>query len=373
MSRNTFRCINLIERIVRMEKKDTTVYLKCLTLISFVILGCIYAIYGITHQIQEKPIQTSYIVDTETINPDLVSKLTYGELLSSPQSVSALDTEARETGVSETKELDTTEDLKEIEPNAKPEPENLTPKPQPLEPNQEAPPAPENNGNQQNNNELEKYFQQDLNSYILEVIKTYGNGKYPYLLNTDYENYNGVTTNLYYQDQLLLRAHPSGNRASQCVGITFEVFFKAMELRNEKLGIPKNDFNGMDWQDLFSFALNWYVASGNKAQNNAAIAIEKYGLGRRIQNWEEAKAGDVIDFSRENNTGHTVIFINWIRDNGKIVGLKYWSSQESTNGISYNTEYFNIQKPDGSKYGKVIHDQVYIGRVQSVNAYRSYK
>lgn len=91
--------------------------------------------------------------------------------------------------------------------------------------------------------------------------------------------------------------------------------------------------------------------------------LSKSPGNKQITNFEEARPGDFIDFSRENQTGHTVVLIDWVRDNGKIVGLRYWSSQESTNGIDYKTEYFNILRSDGTKYGSIMKDQVYIGRV----------
>lgn len=210
-----------------------------------------------------------------------------------------------------------------------------------------------------------------LNSYVLAVIKTYTPGKYPYLLNNDYANYNGVTFNISYQDRLLLKAHPSGNRASHCSGITFEVFFRAMQDRNKKLGLPLDDFNGMSYDQLYNFAMSWYVADGDKQTQNVAKAVEKYGLGRRITRLEDARAGDFIDISRENNTGHTVVFINWLKnDAGKIIGLKYWSSQESTKGISYKEEYFNIADATGKKYGNVMTSHVYIARVSPVKDYK---
>jgi len=202
-----------------------------------------------------------------------------------------------------------------------------------------------------------------LNAYVLDEIKAYRGRSYPYLLNNDYSNYNGVTENLVYQGRLLLKAHPSGNRASHCVGITFEVFFKAMQRRNRDLGKSPDDFNGMSWEELYDFALTWYVANGPKDQSNVAVAVEKYGLGKRIWNLEDARAGDFIDISRDNDTGHTAVFIEWIRKNGKIIGLKYWSSQSSTGGIGYKTEYFNVPDENGKPYGNVLKDQVYIARV----------
>jgi len=154
----------------------------------------------------------------------------------------------------------------------------------------------------------------DLNRYVLNVINTYAGGRYPYLLNTDYANYNGVTEDISYQGMVLLRAHPSGNGASHCVGMTFEVFFKAMQQRNQK-------------------------------------------------------AGDFIDVSRENLTGHTAVFIKWVWKDGEIIGLRYWSSQGSTNGVSYNTEYFNLPDANGVPYGNVMIDQVYIARMGPIAKY----
>lgn len=206
----------------------------------------------------------------------------------------------------------------------------------------------------------------ELNSYVLNVIATYQVGKYPYLLNNDYQNYNGVTEDLYYNGRLLAKAHPSGNRASHCSGITFEVFFKAMQERNRKLGLSPDDFNGMTFAELKDFQLLWYVAAGDKKNSNLAVAIEKYGLGKQIHNWEEAKSGDFLDLSRTNNTGHSVVFIDWVRDeNGEIIGLHYWSSQASTNGIAYCTEYFTY-----SGKGTVMPEHIYIGRVLPVSSYR---
>ncbi|KAB3532911.1 hypothetical protein F8154_11215 [Alkaliphilus pronyensis] len=227
------------------------------------------------------------------------------------------------------------------------------------------------NNNSKESIKLGELVSEDLNRYVLEIIKTYKLGT-PYLLNTNYDSYNGVTTNLYYKDKLLLRANPSGDKASHCVGITFEVFFKAMQKRNKAVGLSPNDFNGMNWKQLYDFVLTWYVAGGNKRTHNLAIALEKYGVGQRIYNMEDAKAGDFIDFSRDNNTGHTVVFLNWIKENDKIIGLRYWSSQDSTNGINYREEYFNIKNGDGEKYGNIIIDQLYIGRVSAISNYKDF-
>lgn len=203
---------------------------------------------------------------------------------------------------------------------------------------------------------------QSLNAWVLDAIDSYQGGGYPYLLNTDYANYNGVTRNINYKNSLIAKAHPSGNRASHCTGITFEVFFRAMQARNRDLGISIDDFNGMTANDLRNFMQLWYVA-GAKTSYNLAAAVERYGLGTRIYHLPDAKPGDFVDFSRTNGTGHTVVLINWIWQDNEIVGLKYWSSQGSTNGISYNTEYFTPK-------GGIMRSPVYIARVGAVNNYK---
>ena len=201
------------------------------------------------------------------------------------------------------------------------------------------------------------------NQIVLDIINTYKGGKYPYLLNDDYANYNGVTENIYYDGMLFLKANPNGDHASHCAGITFEVFFKAMQEWNRQRGLNTDRIGNLSYSQMQDFMLQWYVADGQKDQSNLTTALVQYGLGKRITDLNEAKPGDFIDLSRENNTGHTVVFLGWIRDEGQIGGLKYWSSQGSTGGISKKTEYFNVLRKDGTKYGNIMIDKLYIGRV----------
>lgn len=242
---------------------------------------------------------------------------------------------------------------------------------------QEKPKKPDSNKNKpvENKPKPEVNLDNHLNKYVLNIISSYdlSSGSYPYLLIDDYSIYNGVTEDIYYQGQLLLRAHPSGNKASYCTGATFEVFFKAMQLRNTEFGISPEDFNGMNKDELLDMALTWYVALGTKEESNLAVAIEKYGLGERINNLEQVAPGDFIDFNRENNIGHTVVFLEWIREGDKIIGFTYWGSQGSTNGIAIKDEYFNIKKSNGTKYGNVIMDSLNIARVYPINEYRPFK
>lgn len=213
----------------------------------------------------------------------------------------------------------------------------------------------------------------ELNNYVLKVIPAYKGAKYPYLLNNDYNHYNGVTENIIYQGSVIAKANPDGSKSSHCVGLTYEVFFKAMEERNKEAGISPDNFNNMTINNMRDFLLTWYNAKGTpkSAGDQLAGAIVKYGLGSQIKRLEDAKAGDFIDFSRT-KSGHTAVFINWLKDDkGNIVGFKYWSTQESTNGIAYKEEYFS-DNPQGTFKGTVNRNQLYIGRVGPIANYKSF-
>ncbi|MCX7919189.1 MAG: hypothetical protein N3A72_06200 [bacterium] len=203
-----------------------------------------------------------------------------------------------------------------------------------------------------------------LNPYVLKIVDAYPvDGSYPYRWEkNEYDIYNGVTQDLVYQEQTVAKAHPNGSRCSNCCGLTFEVFFRAMQLRNKAKGIDINDFNGMTYDDLYNFMLIWFVVgSGDSPQK----AIEYYGLGQPITDWKQAKPGDFGDFSRNNGTGHSIIFIRWLYNpDGKIIGLDYFSSQKK--GVGFQTELFS------DSGGKVIRESLRLARVGRIEQYKPF-
>jgi hypothetical protein len=204
-----------------------------------------------------------------------------------------------------------------------------------------------------------------LNPYVLKVIDAYPleDDVYPYRCKPlEYDVYLGATQDLYYKGQRVTKAHPNNTRASYCCGLTFEIFVRAMKLRNIQKGLDPDDFNGMSFHDLFNMLQMWYIeGDGDSPQR----AIEYYGLGRKITDWEEAKPGDFCDFSRNNKTGHSVIFIGWERDpEGKIVGMEYFSSNRA--GVGFLTEHFS------DSGGKVLRNWVRLARVGSIEDYKPF-
>ena len=79
-----------------------------------------------------------------------------------------------------------------------------------------------------------------LNPYVLKVISGYPlDGSYTYHCGWDpreYDIYNGVTQDLWYKGMVVAKAYPDGSRCSYCCGFTFEVFVRAMKLRNVQKG-----------------------------------------------------------------------------------------------------------------------------------------
>lgn len=203
-----------------------------------------------------------------------------------------------------------------------------------------------------------------LNPYVLKIIDSYPlDGSYPYRWEkNEYDIYNGVSQNLVYKDKVLTKAHPNGTRCSNCCGLTFEIFFRAMQLRNKQKGFDPDSFNNLTFDDLFNAMLIWFVVGPG---DSPAKAIEYYGWGKKIENWEDARPGDFCDISRSSGSGHSVIFIGWTRDeNNKISGLRYFSSNSA--GVGFLTEYFT------DAGGKVLREHVHLGRVGRIEDYRPF-
>jgi len=222
-----------------------------------------------------------------------------------------------------------------------------------------------------------------LNPYVMKVISAYPlDGSYPYHCSwtpREYDIYNGVTQDMWFKGMVVAKAYPDGSRCSYCCGFTFEVFIRAMKLRNVQKGLDPDDFNGMTFYDLFNMLQIWYIeGKGDCVQR----AIVSYGLGRPITNFEDARPGDFGDYSTAPSGGHSIIFIDWIRDKspshagdpagpeaGRIVGLKYFSSNLSgSRGVGYGTARF----ADSNNGRGVIRTSLRLARVGSIQSYRPF-
>ncbi len=189
----------------------------------------------------------------------------------------------------------------------------------------------------------------EFNSWFVTELEGYPrDGTYPY----KWEG-NGVTHDIYYQDTLILADNVTGNYC-YCSGITYQVFMDAYEDYNTYFGY--NDIYGMTPTDADLFRKEWYGWYDTRC---SVAAITKYKVGYEIpytDKWK-VKAGDDVQLWRWSGSGHSVIFIDWERDaQNNIIGIKYWSTQSSTDGINYNSEFF------GSDGSYLRDDQCYYAR-----------
>ncbi len=209
-----------------------------------------------------------------------------------------------------------------------------------------------------------------LNPYVLKVISGYPNdGTYQYHCGwkpREYDIYNGVTQDLWYKGMVVAKAYPDGSRCSYCCGFTFEAFVRAMKLRNIQKGLDADDFNGMTFNDLFNALQFWYIEGKDDCERRA---ITSYGLGRAITNLEDAHAGDFLSYDSTPAGGHAVVFIEWIRDaDKKIIGMKYFSSNLSSNGIGYGQGKFS----DTNNGRGILRNSLRIARVGAIKDYKAF-
>ncbi len=90
-----------------------------------------------------------------------------------------------------------------------------------------------------------------------------------------------------------------------------------------------------------------------------AYAMETLDIGYGVTA-DEVKAGDFVTFSRK-ATGHAAIFLNWVLDGDRVVGLRYRSSQANTNGVGDISEYF---VGSGAAKETILPRTVYFGRLK---------
>jgi hypothetical protein len=210
-----------------------------------------------------------------------------------------------------------------------------------------------------------------LNPYLLKVISGYPlDGSYQYHCSWDpreYDIYNGVTQDLWYKGMVVAKAYPDGSRCSYCCGFTFEVFVRAMKLRNIQKGLDPDDFNGLTFNDLFNLLQIWYIEGSGDSERRAIAA---YGLGRGITNLDEVHPGDIISYDAAPSGGHSVFFLDWQRDaQNRIIGMKYFSSNLSgTHGVGYGSAKFS----DANGGHGIVRTSLRIARVGSIKDYKPF-
>lgn len=153
----------------------------------------------------------------------------------------------------------------------------------------------------------------------------------------------GMPIDIYFKGTEPIFKKPADG-STYCTGYTFSVAF-TVALNRGLL----NDFTD---KDIVKMQGVWNVGNPNEYPKLCVDAIAKplasnlTALGKEVS-IDQAKAGDFCQIWRTKNSGHSVIVLEMIKKDNKIIGIKYYSSNSTKNpttnrsGAGENTEYFS--------------------------------
>jgi hypothetical protein len=192
-----------------------------------------------------------------------------------------------------------------------------------------------------------------FNAHVLAVAASYptdGTHRYHW---PRAGTWKGNARTLRYGGEVIAEGDPEGR--CHCSGLTFEVFFQAFERWCAAEGRPFRILD-LDAAGVRRLQREWFGSPEDRATLHTALT--RNGLGVRIADWEDARPGDFVQLWRHSGSGHAVVFRGWDRDSeGRIQGIRYWSTQGSTDGIGERSERFG---EDGSA---VKRDEFWLCRV----------
>jgi hypothetical protein len=186
---------------------------------------------------------------------------------------------------------------------------------------------------------------------VLEAARAYEDGG-------GYDNSwkgTGVPDEIRFKNERIL----AKGKGTYCCGYTFAVAMKVAQERG--LLADKQP------EEIRAFQKQWYGATEESREIQSAMAVEKLGIGRRIES-DGARPGDFLQFWRTNKSGHSVVFLDWVKQDSRRVGFKYRSSQGSTKGIGDRVEYF---ADADVKQGLVDRQRMYFCRLNASNTVNS--
>lgn len=169
------------------------------------------------------------------------------------------------------------------------------------------------------------------NKSIVQLMLEYPtDGKHTYWWPRSGESsYDGSTTDVILNGEVVMKGEPGAR--TFCCGLTLEVYYRY--IANNPQAVQR--ITG----DSRKFKGDWFCRNINSP--GPLDALQATGLGTEVKNLDQALPGDFVQLWRNGKSGHSVIFVNWIKDvTGKKVGLQYWSTQTSTQGIGFASESF---------------------------------
>ena len=187
---------------------------------------------------------------------------------------------------------------------------------------------------------------------VVEGLTPLAFGKY------SWSGTSGMPIDIEFKDGEILFTKTSDG-STYCTGFTFSVGFVCALNR----GLLE------DWtnEDVEKLHTAWNQGDAKSKPKLCVDAISKSingqkPLGKEVS-LDNAIEGDFCQIWRTSGSGHSVIFLEKIIKDSKVVGIKYVSSNGSVNpktgktGVGENTEYFS------DSGGKVIRENTYYARM----------
>jgi hypothetical protein len=169
----------------------------------------------------------------------------------------------------------------------------------------------------------------DLNAEVIEEAERHAGGGY----NNRWAG-SGTMQEIRFKGERILAA---GQGGTYCCGYTFNVFMNVAQ--QHRL------LDDLTVDQVRALQKHWYGSvpdSHDQAElireTQIRYALTLLGLGTGVEP-EDARPGDFLQFWRQ-RSGHSVVFLGWVREDGEVVGLRYRSSQGATDGIGEHTERF---------------------------------
>lgn len=159
----------------------------------------------------------------------------------------------------------------------------------------------------------------------------------------------GTPCEIVHAGETILRAQEKG---TYCSGFTFAVAMQAAQERG-LLAAKTTD-------EVRRFQKEWYGSVEEAAERQCALAVDRLGVGVEVKRLQHARPGDFVQLWRTNKSGHSVVLVELLHEGDQIIGIRYRSSQKSTDGIGERSEYF-ADAP--GRNGQLDRDRVYIARL----------
>ena len=163
----------------------------------------------------------------------------------------------------------------------------------------------------------------DSESPVLKVANSYPNGG-----GFNWDSGTGTPDEIRFKGVRILSKAKSG---TYCCGFTFAV---AMKTAAESGLLREKSV-----RQIRRFQQHWYATTPEAKEKQQIFAIQLLGIGREVP-LMKAEPGDFLRLWH-GSSGHSVILIRWIVENGRKVGIEYRGTQSSTNGIGNHIEYID--------------------------------